>query len=218
MENEIFEIKTISAKGLILWPASDQDFSNNYQSGLTVLRFVGKGITGKSSSQIIDNSKKIINSNLIEILKMLDQKNIDFDTAYNFNVLRSKKLLINAIKANALFFKECLNILSIVIKKRNSAKLISEFLAFQFSVMKKHNYFLNFLKRALLLIIKSRFSFIKGFKLIINGRLNGKPRAKNKFLIVGKVPLQSINSKIDYSTSVSYSQYGTFGFKVWICE
>ena len=78
MENEIFEIKTISAKGLILWPASDQDFSNNYQSGLTVLRFVGKGITGKSSSQIIDNSKKIINSNLIEILKMLDQKNIDF--------------------------------------------------------------------------------------------------------------------------------------------
>jgi small subunit ribosomal protein S3 len=37
-------------------------------------------------------------------------------------------------------------------------------------------------------------------------------------LIVGKVPLQSINSKIDYSTSVSYSQYGTFGFKVWICE
>ena len=92
MENEIFEIKTISAKGLILWPTSDkdgdQDFSNNYQSGLTVLRFVGKGITGKSSSQIIDNSKKIINSNLIEILKMLDQKNIDFvkyEGLYLFN-------------------------------------------------------------------------------------------------------------------------------------
>jgi len=88
MESETFEIKTISAKGLILWPVSDQDFSNNYQSGLTALRFIGKEITGKSSSQIIDNSRKIINANLIEILKMLDQKNIDFvkyEGLYLFN-------------------------------------------------------------------------------------------------------------------------------------
>jgi hypothetical protein len=161
-------------------------------------------------------TKKSLNINII-------LQNFNKSLFVNFkNKLESERFKKIVLKlrnySNALFFKECLNILSIVIKKRNSAKLISEFLAFQFSVMKKHNYFLNFLKRALLLIIKSRFSFIKGFKLIISGRLNGKPRAKNKFLIVGKVPLQSINSKIDYSTSVSYSQYGTFGFKVWICE
>jgi hypothetical protein len=120
--------------------------------------------------------------------------------------------------SNALFFKECLNILNIVIKKKNSARLISEFLAFQFSVMKKHNYFLNFLKRALILTIKSKFSRINGLKLLIKGRLNGKPRSKSRFLMVGKIPLQTINSKINYATSVSFSQYGTFGFKVWICS
>jgi hypothetical protein len=161
-------------------------------------------------------TKKSLN---INIILQNSNKSLFVNFKNKLESERFKKIVLKLRNySNALFFKECLNILSIVIKKRNSAKLISEFLAFQFSVMKKHNYFLNFLKRALLLIIKSRFSFIKGFKLIINGRLNGKPRAKNKFLIVGKVPLQSINSKVDYSTSVSYSQYGTFGFKVWICE
>jgi small subunit ribosomal protein S3 len=84
--------------------------------------------------------------------------------------------------------------------------------------MKKHNFFLNFLTQALFLLVKSKLSCIKGLKILIKGRLNGKLRAKSKLIEIGKIPLQTINSKINYSTSVSYSLYGTFGFKVWICE
>lgn len=159
--------------------------------------------------------KKKLNINII--LQQLNNKNLFLKFYYKTEFL--KNILIKLRKySKSLFFKESLNILSIVIKKKNSAKLIAEFLAFQFSVIKRHNFFLNFLKRALILFVTSNFSSIQGLKIHIKGRLNGKLRAKSRFLLIGKIPLQTIDSKISYSTSVSYSLYGTFGFKIWICE
>ena len=155
--------------------------------------------------------------NLTVVLHQVNSNNLFL--RFKYKTVFLKKIIIKLRKySNSLFFKESLNILSIIIIKKNSAKLISEFLAFQFSVMKKHNFFLNFLKRALLLMVKSKFSLIHGLKILIKGRLNGKLRAKSKLLLIGKIPLQTIDSKINYATSVSYSLYGTFGFKVWICE
>ena len=57
-----------------------------------------KWLVGK----IDDNWKELKKTNMLVHLATVGayKKNIDFDTAYNFNVLRSKKLLINAIKAN----------------------------------------------------------------------------------------------------------------------
>jgi ribosomal protein S3 len=160
-------------------------------------------------------TKKTLDINIV--LQQLNNKNLFL--LFNYKTEFLKNSLIKLRKySNSLFFKESLNILSIAITKKNSAKLIAEFLAFQFSVIKKHNFFLNFLKRALILFVTSNFSFIQGLKILIKGRLNGKLRAKSRLLLIGKIPLQTINSKISYSTSVSYSLYGTFGFKIWICE
>jgi len=149
-------------------------------------------------------------------------QNLNKGLSLKFNFIQLESLKKNILKlrtySKSLFFKECINILSIVITKKTSAKLLSEFLAFQFSVMKKHNYFLNFLKRALVLMFNSTLSSINGIKLVLKGRLNGKPRAKSKILLLGKVPLNTLDAKINYSFSVGYSQYGTFGIKVWICE
>jgi small subunit ribosomal protein S3 len=160
-------------------------------------------------------TKKVLNINII-------LQNLNKGLSLKFNYIQLKSLKRNTLKlrtySKSLFFKECINILSIVIKKKNSAKLLTEFLAFQFSVMKRHNYFLNFLKRALILMLNSKLSSIHGIKLVLKGRLNGKPRAKKKILLIGKVPLHTLDAKINYSSSVGYSQYGTFGIKVWICE
>lgn len=117
-----------------------------------------------------------------------------------------------------IFFKECINILSIIIKKKKSSKLLAQFLAFQFSVMKRHNFFLNFLKRTLNLMINSKISCINGIKILIKGRLNGKPRSSSKLFQIGKVSLQTLDAKINYSQSIAFSQYGTFGIKVWVNE
>ncbi len=78
MESEKLEVKMIAAKGLMLWPLIDKHMMPNYSKGLTVLRFIGKGITGKSSSDIIDAAKNIAHKDIIEMLSYLSEKNIDF--------------------------------------------------------------------------------------------------------------------------------------------
>ncbi len=78
MESEKLEVKMISAKGLVLWPLIDKHMMPNYLKGLTVLRFIGKGITGKSSNEIIDSNKIILHSDIIEMLSIMNQKKIDF--------------------------------------------------------------------------------------------------------------------------------------------
>ena len=78
MESEKLEVKMISAKGLLLWPLSDKHMMPNYSKGQTILRFIGKGITGKSSNEIIDASKTILHQDLVEMLSVCIVNKIDF--------------------------------------------------------------------------------------------------------------------------------------------
>lgn len=78
IESEKFEIKTISAKGLLLWPLIDKNEAPNFVKGLTILRFIGKGISGKNSHDIIDFKKSISHKDLIEILEICEKAKIDF--------------------------------------------------------------------------------------------------------------------------------------------
>lgn len=126
------------------------------------------------------------------------------------------------------FFKEAVNVLFVVVTKRKSAKLLSDFISNQIKLnqlrtdqsrmSKKDNYFIGFLKQALEVFVKSDVSNIKGIKLMISGRINGAARARSIILQFGNLPLQSFAAKIDYSQSTSFTSNGTFGVKVWICE
>jgi isocitrate dehydrogenase len=78
MESEKFEVKTINSMGLTLWPLIDQHMMPILSKGMIVLRFIGKGITGKTSADIIDINKKINHQDIIEMLSYLNEKNIDF--------------------------------------------------------------------------------------------------------------------------------------------
>ena len=119
------------------------------------------------------------------------------------------------------FFKETFNILLICINKKNSARLLSEYISYQLNKLtkiKQHRFFLIFLKRMLIALSKTNFYKINGIKIIIKGKFNGLPRARKHILLIGKVPLQSFDSKINYYQSTSYTSNGTFGVKTWICE
>ena len=78
MGSEVMEVKMISAKGLLLWPYLDKHMMPNYNGGQTILRFIGKGITGKSSNDIIDSNKTISHKDIVEMLNQFTQENIDF--------------------------------------------------------------------------------------------------------------------------------------------
>lgn len=126
------------------------------------------------------------------------------------------------------FFKEAINILSINVLKRKSAKLLAEFISDQFrlnqlktdqiAISRKDNYFLGFLKQSIKLLAKSEISGLTGIKIVIKGRFNRAPRARSVIIQFGKFSLQSFDSKIDYFQSTAYTVNGTFGVKVWTCE
>lgn len=78
MESEKLEVKMVSAKGLLLWPLIDKHMMPNYSKGLTVLRFIGKGITGKSSNEIIDATKSISHQDIIDMMIIMNEKKFDF--------------------------------------------------------------------------------------------------------------------------------------------
>lgn len=88
LESEKFEIKMITAKGLVLWPQIDKHNQPTYPKGQTILRFIGKGITGKNSNDIIAAEKFVTHQNLIEVLNMFVSHQVDFikyEGLYLFN-------------------------------------------------------------------------------------------------------------------------------------
>ena len=78
MESEKFELKMISAKGLLLFPLIDKNMMPNYNGDLTSLRFTGKGICGKSSNEIINHDIKINHDDIIALMTILNKKGLDF--------------------------------------------------------------------------------------------------------------------------------------------
>jgi isocitrate dehydrogenase len=78
IKSKKLEVKMISAKGLLLWPHLDKYMMPVYSKGQTILRFIGKGITGKSSSDIIDANKSITQGDIIEMLTKCNDRKLDF--------------------------------------------------------------------------------------------------------------------------------------------
>ena len=116
------------------------------------------------------------------------------------------------------FYPELINILILTLKKRNSSKLLSEFIAFRIKSLKKHNFFLITLKQMLSTFINLTFFSTKGIKITVKGRLNGAPRARTYTIILGNISTQTFKAKINYSHAISYTPNGTFGVGVWIQE
>ena len=117
---------------------------------------------------------------------------------------------------NSSFFKEIMHIFIVLLKNDLQVKILTEFIALKLSQLKKHNYFLTFLKRIFNLFINSKVFKISGVKLKIKGRFNGAPRSNTRLIQIGKVPLQTLTLDINYSCSVSYTTNGTFGVQLWV--
>jgi ribosomal protein S3 len=131
--------------------------------------------------------------------------------------LKEKFMLLQKFK-NVPFFKESIDLLFASVYHKKSANLLAKLIAFQFKTVKRHNFFIAFLKQTLTRFIDSNFSKVKGIKIIVKGRLNGAPRAKHKILTVGSVPVQTIVSNMDYAQSTCHNSNGSYGIKVWILE
>jgi small subunit ribosomal protein S3 len=149
-----------------------------------------------------------LNSNICNILNKKQQ-----------NLLKKKLIKLKKYQRNE-FFKEGINLMFSAVNEKNSANLLSKFISFSLKKLKRHNFFLRFIKTALTMFMsyKTISSKIKGIKINVKGRLNRVPRAKSKMITIGNVPLLTIDSNIDYSETTSYTTNGSIGVKVWVCE
>nr|AXP85385.1 Rps3 [Apicomplexa sp. WK-2018_Corallicola] len=85
------------------------------------------------------------------------------------------------------------------------------------SQLKKGEPIRKILKQLSQFILGSReVSSIGGLKLLISGRIGGIQRARKESLLIGNVPLQTLNYQIKYSSSSIKTSYGTLGIKLWL--
>ena len=57
---------------------------------------------------------------------------------------------------------------------------------------------------------------IKGVRVQVSGRLDGKEIARTEWLKKGQLPRQTLRADIDYGEVRAYCTYGVIGIKVWI--
>jgi len=119
---------------------------------------------------------------------------------------------------NSPFLKEGIELIFHVVYNKNSANLLAKFIALQLKKVKRHKFFLTFLKQSLSILSTSKFSKIKGVKIIVKGRLNGVPRARHQIITINDVPVQSLMTNLDYAQTTTHNSNGSYGIKVWIIE
>ncbi len=93
----------------------------------------------------------------------------------------------------------------------SSAKIMAEQMTEQ---IEKRLPYRRVLKQTLAKIMANRD--VKGAKVRMSGRLDGKEIARTEHLEEGSLPLQTLRAVIDFAEATAYTTYGTVGVKVWI--
>jgi hypothetical protein len=154
--------------------------------------------------------------------KIINFKNKKAILFYFFK--KFKKVIPTLFNRRFTLFIDFIKIFSLLSMGQISSKIFLLFLQkiFKNLTKKQHSQFLSFLKLCFKVLIydfkKLQYTTtsIKGIKLIISGKLKGKPRSSSSLILVGNVSTQTFNSKIDYSKIHVYTLYGVFGIKIWI--
>ena len=128
--------------------------------------------------------------------------------------VKELKKYIRREKNNKNFIRSVL----IAAYEKNSAKLLTKSIASILEKVKKKQFFFLFLLKTIIKNnLKTKYSNIKGVKVIVTGRFNKRPRSKKFIIQIGKISLHSVKSKINHHFDTAFTSYGTFGVKVWTC-
>lgn len=124
---------------------------------------------------------------------------------------RIKELQTNVAKEfHSVNYK--LNIaITIITKPYGQPTILAEYIAKQ---LKEKVAFRKAMKTAIELPIKEGNT--KGIQVQIAGRIDGKEIARVEWIREGRVPLQTIQAKIDYCSYTVRMVYGVLGIKIWI--
>lgn len=182
--------------------------SNSVESGFEKTNFL---------TDFLESLYKFLNKNLKVYLtvKQLNKKIKKKINRKNIKIIKKQLVKLNRYKKNE-FFKEGVNTLFICSQHLEPASLLADFIANQLQKTKRHNFFLKFVKKALMLFKRNKNLKLKGIKIKITGKLNRSHRARHRTVKIDKIlPVLSMQSNIDYAEKVAFTPAGTVGVKVW---
>nr|QWK44991.1 ribosomal protein S3 [Analipus japonicus] len=114
-----------------------------------------------------------------------------------------------------------MQLLFLVVQDKASVTSLSKYIVQNICTRKKkkrHNEFLNFLKRALESL--REYQKIQGLKIQLKGRFTHKAKGRSRVwkYQMGRMPLSQLDKPIETEYLQTQTGYGGVGIKVWICR
>jgi hypothetical protein len=184
------------------------------------LNFIFKFFSLNQFSNLFVISFKILNKDLVKKNSLNKTLLVEF-----FKLFKRYSKLLFPRRLN--FFLDFLKLSVLLFTNTIKINCFNKILAETFSILqkKRHSFFFQFIKFTFTTLIHynlldarliKTFSRIRGIKLIISGKLKGKPRSGSECLILGNIPIQTVSSNIQYVRNESHTVYGVFGFRLWL--
>ena len=164
---------------------------------------------------LIKNHLSLLNNNFIQLSFINLNNSIQKRSSiFFFNKLRRFYPLLFTRRFN--LFIDFIKMSCLFDQKKINSKLYLVLIGQIFRTLpkRKHNIFIIFLKAVFSIFIRKKS--ILGIKLLINGRLKGKPRSNSMSFLFGSTPVQSLSKNIEFSKLHVYTLNGAFGFKFWV--
>lgn len=159
-------------------------------------------------------NKLFKNKNIILKTKILNKL---VDKEYSIFILNNIKKFNNSLfsKRYTMFF-DLIKITTLTAFNKENIELFTKILGLIFKSLPKrrHNLFISFLKHLLNLIIIKNKKNLHGIKIILNGKLQGKTRAKTVKIQTGAVSINSIKDNPISSKIHIYTLYGAYGLQI----
>nr|YP_010166377.1 ribosomal protein S3 [Leptodermis oblonga]QRV60477.1 ribosomal protein S3 [Leptodermis oblonga] len=151
----------------------------------------------------------------IEIQKRIDLIQIIIFMGFPKSLLENRPQGINELQMTLQKEFNCVNrklniAITKITKPYGNPNILAEYIAGQ---LKNRVSFRKAMKKAIELTEQANK---KGIQIQIAGRIDGKEIARVEWIREGRVPLQTIQAKIDYCSYTVRTIYGILGIKIWI--
>ncbi|HNZ66004.1 MAG: 30S ribosomal protein S3 [Planctomycetes bacterium] len=158
-------------------------------------------------------SKEYTNIPMVEIERTRERINIIIHTSKPGALIGRRGANVDKVRASLAPFVEDREV-GLEVKEVNTpntnAQLVGESIAEQ--LVKRANY-RRAMKKAMEVAMDAG---VLGIKIQISGRLSGAEMARTEVAVLGKVPLQTLDARVEYGFQEAFTTYGTIGIKVWI--
>nr|ATL62728.1 ribosomal protein S3 [Colletoecema dewevrei] len=193
-----------------LWFAQRKNYFEDLQEDQKIRNYIKNYVQKNTKiSSLVEGIARI------EIQKRIDLIQIIIFMGFPKSLLENRPQGIDELQMTLQKELNCVNrklniAITKIAKPYGNPNILAEYIAGQ---LKNRVSFRKAMKKAIELTEQAN---TKGIQVQIAGRIDGKEIARVEWIREGRVPLQTIQAKIDYCSHTVRTIYGILGIKIWI--